>query len=83
MIKENYQGLWKSTDGIAWELTKPSAEYLASLPSEATLPITKPTETELLQAEIITLKSRLAKIEAVPIVKTALEPIIKDPIIIK
>lgn len=38
-------------------------------------PIIKPTETELLQAEIISLKARLAKIEAVPLVKTALEPI--------
>ena len=44
----------------------------------------EPTETELMQAEIISLKSRLAKVEAVPIVKATLEPvIIKDPIISK
>jgi len=42
-----------------------------------------PTQTEILQAEIINLKTRLAKIEAVPLVKTALNPIIIDPIIIK
>lgn len=35
----------------------------------------EPSETELLRAEIATLKSRLAKVEAVPIVKTALEHI--------
>ena len=40
-----------------------------------------PSETELLQAEIADLKARLAKVEAVPIVKTALEPVIKDPIL--
>ena len=40
-----------------------------------------PTVMELLQAEIIALKARLAKVEAVPIVKTALEPVIKDPIL--
>ena len=41
----------------------------------------EPTETELLQVEIADLKARLAKVEAVPIVKTALEPVIKDPIL--
>ena len=35
----------------------------------------EPTETELLKAQVIALESRLSKIEAVPIVKTALEPV--------
>ncbi len=39
----------------------------------------EPSPTELLQAEITDLKARLAKIEAVPIVKTALGPVIKEP----
>ena len=43
----------------------------------------EPTPTELLQAEIADLEARLAKVEAVPLVKTALEPVIKDPILIK
>lgn len=46
----------------------PDDKYVEPLP-----PV--PTATEVLQAEIITLKSRLAKIEAVPIVKETLEPI--------
>jgi len=41
----------------------------------------EPTPTELLQAEIADLKARLAKVEAVPLVKTALEPVIKEPIL--
>jgi len=48
-----------------------------------TTPPSAPSETELLQAEVVTLKERIAKIEAVPLVKTALEPIAIDPIIIK
>ena len=48
------------------------------------VPKAEPTETELLRAEIADLEARLAKVEAVPIVKEALEPvIIKDPIISK
>ena len=43
----------------------------------------EPTETELLQAEIADLKARLAKVEAVPLVKTALEPVIKEPTLSK
>lgn len=35
----------------------------------------EPTETELLRVEIADLKARLARVEAVPIVKTALEPV--------
>lgn len=43
----------------------------AELPAE--LPMARtPSETELLQAEIADLEARLAKVEAVPIVKTAL-----------
>lgn len=43
-----------------------------------------PTYDEILQAKISSLETRLAKVEAVPIVKTALEPvIIKEPIISK
>ena len=40
----------------------------------------EPTETELLRAEIADLKARLAKVEAVPIVKTALEPVAEKTI---
>jgi len=40
----------------------------------------EPTPTELLQAEIADLKARLAKVEAVPIVKTALEPVAEKTI---
>lgn len=35
----------------------------------------EPTETELLRVEITDLKARLDKVEAVPLVKTALEPV--------
>ena len=34
-----------------------------------------------MQTEIADLKARLAKVEAVPIVKTALEPVIEEPIL--
>lgn len=45
---------------------------------------TNPTSEEILQAKMLSLETRLAKVEAVPIVKTALEPIIiKEPIISK
>lgn len=48
------------------------------------LPPPEPSPTELLQAEIADLEARLAKVEAVPLVKTALDPvIIKEPIISK
>ena len=40
----------------------------------------EPSPTELLQAEIADLKARLAKVEAVPIVKTALEPVAEKTI---
>ena len=40
----------------------------------------EPTETELLQAEIANLEARLAKVEAVPLVKTALEPVAEKTI---
>ena len=40
----------------------------------------EPSPTELLQAEIADLKARLAKIEAVPLVKTALEPVAEKTI---
>jgi len=43
----------------------------------------EPTKEELLQAEITALKARLTKIEAVPIVKATLEPIIVSPVISK
>jgi hypothetical protein len=43
----------------------------AELPAELPMAHT-PSETELLQAEIADLEARLAKVEAVPIVKTAL-----------
>jgi len=44
---------------------------------------TSPTSEEILQAKLLSLETRLAKVEAVPLVKTALEPIIKEPIISK
>ena len=44
----------------------------------------EPTENDLLKTQITALEARLTKVEAVPIVKTALEPaIIKDPILTK
>lgn len=50
---------------------------------QAELPVEPVTDIDL-QAEIADLKARIAKVEAVPLVKTALEPvIIKDPIISK
>lgn len=41
----------------------------------------EPTENDLLKTKIMALEARLTKVEAVPIVKTALEPVVKDPIL--
>lgn len=65
---------WPKWDGKQWVEGR-TAEEIASIKA----PEQEPTETELLQAEIADLKVRLAKVEAVPIVKTALEPVIKEP----
>ena len=53
-------------------------QYL--LPTDNVIGTLKPTETELLRVEIADLKARLAKVEAVPIVKTALEPVAEKTI---
>ena len=76
------QGLyWPKWDGKHWVEGRTQAEIDAII---AQAEQAQPTETELMQAEIVALKSRLAKVEAVPIVKATLDPvIIKDPIIAK
>ena len=76
------QGLyWPRWDGQKWVEGRTQAEIDAIIAQAEQV---EPTATELMQAEIIALKSRLAKVEAVPIVKATLEPvIIKDPIISK
>ena len=71
--------------GIPVTITLDGKEPIEPPEEPIELPIELPTaptpsETELLQAEIADLKARLAKVEAVPLVKTALEPIVKNPI---
>lgn len=67
-------------NGKQWIEGRTQAE-IDAIKASSTAP--EPTETEILQAEIDDLKARLAKVEAVPIVKTALEPIVKDPLLTK
>ena len=71
---------WPKWDGKAWVEGRTQAEIDAII---AQAEQAEPTETELLQAKINLLELRLAKVEAVPIVKTALEPVVIEPILIK
>ena len=73
---EPAQGFYKPKwNGDAWE-EGATQEYIDSLKPQ---PHT-PTETELLQVEIAQLKTRLARVEAVPLVKTVLEPVAEKTI---
>ena len=68
--------------GVPTAITPDGKEPIEPPAEPAELPMAHtPSETELLRVEIADLKPRLAKVEAVPIVKTALEPVIKDPIL--
>lgn len=61
--------------GVPVTITPDGKEPIEPSQLEPVPVLPEPTETELLKAQVIALESRLAKVEAVPIAKTALEPV--------
>ena len=77
-VYDSYVITTRNTANLAERIDKNMASWLAKAKGGV------PVKTDPVQEKIDALEARLAKVEAVPIVKTALEPvIIKEPIISK
>lgn len=74
---DSYMIKTHNTANLAERIEKNHAAWLAKAKGVETTPI----KTDPMQEKIALLEARLTKVEAVPLVKTALEPIVKDPIL--
>lgn len=74
------------SNGVEYNAITKKSRIISVDQEELVRQVINPTEAELLTAEIISLKERLAKVESTDTVKAelvALDPIIKEPIISK